>query len=166
MSPRVMVNRNSRGEATLREAARQVVNERRRALFGVFLRQQQDHVTVAFDLAAHQSHDLLTQVRHFAGQIVEGFEWDLAHHRGFQRLSETWVLQTADGVEAHQITRQMETGDLLVALLGDGVAFDGPGTDRVQRLQLVAGLEQGLAFLDGLFLSIMLSSWSSSWALG
>ena len=88
-----------------------------------------------------------------------------AHHRGFQRLSETWVLQTADGVEAHQITRQMETGDLLVALLGDGVAFDGPGTDRVQRLQLVAGLEQGLAFLDGLFLSIMLSSWSSSWAL-
>lgn len=70
---------------------------------------------------------------------------------GFQRLSETWVLQTADGVEAHQITRQMETGDLLVALLGDGVAFDGPGTDRVQRLQLVAGLEQGLAFLDGLF---------------
>ena len=61
------------------------------------------------------------------------------------------MLQTADGVEAHQITRQMETGDLLVALLGDGVAFDGPGTDRVQRLQLVAGLEQGLAFLDGLF---------------
>ena len=75
------------------------------------------------------------------------------------------MLQTADGVEAHQITRQMETGDLLVALLGDGVAFDGPGTDRVQRLQLVAGLEQGLAFLDGLFPLDNVVELVSSWAL-
>jgi hypothetical protein len=57
----------------------------------------------------------------------------------------------ADGVKAHQIARQMEAGDLLITLFGDGVAFDGPGANSVQRFQLITGFEQGLTFLDRLF---------------
>ena len=57
----------------------------------------------------------------------------------------------ADGVKAHQIARQVEAGNLLIALLGDGVAFDGPGANGIQRFQLITGFEQGLTFLDGLF---------------
>ncbi|CAI1604281.1 Uncharacterised protein [Serratia quinivorans] len=61
------------------------------------------------------------------------------------------MLQTANGVKTDQIARQVKAGDLLIALLGDGITFDGPGADSVQRFQLVAGLEQGLALLDRLF---------------
>ncbi len=45
----------------------------------------------------------------------------------------------------------METGDLLITLFGDGIAFDGARTDSVERFQLIACFKQGLTFLDGLF---------------
>ncbi len=45
----------------------------------------------------------------------------------------------------------MEASNLLITLLGDGIAFDGPGANSVQRLQLITGFEQGLTFLDRLF---------------
>ncbi|MOA31452.1 hypothetical protein D3C78_1526120 [compost metagenome] len=61
------------------------------------------------------------------------------------------MLQAANGVKTNQIARQVETGDLLIALLGNGITFDGPGADSVQRFQFIAGLEQGLALLDRLF---------------
>jgi hypothetical protein len=57
----------------------------------------------------------------------------------------------ADGVKANQISCQMETGDLLVALFSDGIAFDGAGTNGVQRFQFITGLEQRLPFLNGFF---------------
>ncbi|MNV72301.1 hypothetical protein D3C71_1653780 [compost metagenome] len=61
------------------------------------------------------------------------------------------MLQTADSIKTNQIARQMEAGDLLVTLFGNGVTLDGPGADSVQRFQFIAGLEQGLALLDRLF---------------
>jgi hypothetical protein len=61
------------------------------------------------------------------------------------------VQRGADGVKANQIARQMEAGNLLITLFGDGVAFDGARTNRIQRFQLITGFEQGLPFLDRLF---------------
>jgi hypothetical protein len=61
------------------------------------------------------------------------------------------VVGGADGVKADQIARQMKAGDLLIALFGDGVAFDGARTNCIQRFQLITGFEQGLSFLDRLF---------------
>lgn len=57
----------------------------------------------------------------------------------------------ADSVKADQIARQMETGDLLITLFGNGVAFNGARTNCIQRFQLITGFEQGLSFLDRLF---------------
>lgn len=51
-----------------------------------------------------------------------------------------------DGVKAHQIAGQMEGGDLLITLFGDGVAFDRAGADRVQRFKLITCFEQRLTF--------------------
>lgn len=45
----------------------------------------------------------------------------------------------------------MEAGDLLVALFGNGVAFDGARTDSIERLQFVSRLKQRLPFLNRLF---------------
>ena len=81
----------------------QVVDECSQTFLGIFLRQQQDHVLIAFDFTAHQTHHLLTQIRHFTGQIVQRFERDLHTHRGFQRLSRSSVMAAADGVKSHQV---------------------------------------------------------------
>ncbi|MNT36314.1 hypothetical protein D3C71_795240 [compost metagenome] len=45
----------------------------------------------------------------------------------------------------------MEAGDLLIALLGDGVAFNGARTDSIERFQFVSRLKQRLPFLNRLF---------------
>ena len=45
----------------------------------------------------------------------------------------------------------MEAGDLLVALFGNGVAFDGARTDSIERFQFVSRLKQRLPFLNRLF---------------
>ncbi len=92
-----------------------------KALFGILLGEQQDHLLVAHDLVAHQPHDLLAQLGHLAGKIVEHVERDLAHHGGFQCLGEGGVRLLVDGVKADQIASQVEGGDLLVTLFGDGV---------------------------------------------
>jgi len=44
----------------------------------------------------------------------------------------------------------MEAGDLLVALLGDGIALDGARTDCIDRFQFVSRFEQRLPFLNRL----------------
>jgi hypothetical protein len=46
----------------------------------------------------------------------------------------------ADGVKADQIARQMEAGDLLITLFGDGVALDRAGTNSVKRFQFIPAL--------------------------
>ena len=56
-----------------------------------------------------------------------------------------------DGVEPHEVAREVECGDLLVALFGDGIALNGSGTDRIQRFQLIPRLKQRLALLNRLF---------------
>ncbi len=91
----------TRRETTLGEAARQVIDKCSQALFSVFLRQQQDHVLIAFDLTAHETHHLLTQIGHFTGEIVKSLKRDFAHHGGFQRLSKARVMTGADSVEAN-----------------------------------------------------------------
>ena len=82
----------------------QVVDECSQTFLGIFLRQQQDHVLIAFDFTAHQTHHLLTQIRHFTGQIVQRFERDFTYHRGFQRLREARVMAAADSIKSHQVT--------------------------------------------------------------
>ena len=57
----------------------------------------------------------------------------------------------ADRIKAHQIARQVEAGDLLVALFGNGIALDGARTDSVQRFQFVSRFKQRLPFLNRLF---------------
>ena len=57
----------------------------------------------------------------------------------------------ADGIKAHQVTRQMEAGDLLITLFGDGVAFNGARTDSIERFQFVSRFKQRLPFLNRLF---------------
>ncbi|MNE78434.1 hypothetical protein D3C80_1748400 [compost metagenome] len=91
------------------------------ALFRILLGEQQDHLLIPHDLVAHQSHDLLAKLGHLAGKIVEYIERDLAHHGGFQRLGEGGVRLLVDGIETDQIPCKVEGGDLLIALLGDGV---------------------------------------------
>ncbi len=91
------------------------------ALFGIFLGEQQDHLLIPHDFVAHQTHDLLAQLGHFAGEIVEHVERDLAHHGGFQRLGEGGVCLLVDGIETDQIPGEVEGGDLLVTLFGDGI---------------------------------------------
>jgi hypothetical protein len=61
------------------------------------------------------------------------------------------MLATIDGIEAHQVTRKVESGNLFVTLFGDGIALNGSGTNSVQRFQLVPSLEQRLAFPNRLF---------------
>ncbi|MNT74219.1 hypothetical protein D3C72_2130210 [compost metagenome] len=91
------------------------------ALFRILLGEQQYHLLVTHDLVAHQAHDLLAELRHLAGEIVEHIERDLAHHGGFQRLGEGGVCLLVDGIETDQIPREVEGGDLLVTLFCDGV---------------------------------------------
>jgi hypothetical protein len=52
----------------------------------------------------------------------------------------------ADGVKADQVARQMEAGDLLIALFGDGVALDGARTDSIERFQFVSALNSVCPF--------------------
>ena len=56
-----------------------------------------------------------------------------------------------DGIKAYQVTRQMEAGDLLITLFGDGVALDGARTDSIERFQFVSRFKQRLPFLNRLF---------------
>ena len=39
---------------------------------------------------------------------------------------------THDRIKADQVAGQMETGNLLIALFGDGIAFNGTGTDGIK----------------------------------
>lgn len=55
-----------------------------------------------------------------------------------------------DGIETDQIASEVERGDLLIPLLGDGVRLDGPGTDGIERFELIASLEQLFTLLDRL----------------
>jgi hypothetical protein len=64
----------------------------------------------------------------------------------------------ADGIKAHQVARQMEAGDLLITLFGDGVALDGARTDSIERFQFVSRFKQRLPFLNRLLRSMILSS--------
>ncbi len=56
-----------------------------------------------------------------------------------------------NGVEADQIAREVEAGNLLVALFGDGITLDGAGADSVKRFQIVTRFKQRLAFLNRFF---------------
>src|SRR5690606_32655148 len=60
-------------------------------------------------------------------------------------------MASTDGVKADQITCQMEAGDLLITLFGDGIAFDGARTDSIERFQFVSRFKQRLPFLNRLF---------------
>jgi len=41
-------------------------------------------------------------------------------------------MAAANGVKTYQVTRQMETGNLLIALFGNGIAFYRSGADSVE----------------------------------
>jgi hypothetical protein len=41
-------------------------------------------------------------------------------------------MAAADGVKTDQIARQMEAGDLLIALFSNGVAFNRSGADSIE----------------------------------
>ena len=45
----------------------------------------------------------------------------------------------------------MKTSDLLVALLGNGVAFNRTGADSIERFQFITCFKQRLPFLNRLF---------------
>ncbi len=44
----------------------------------------------------------------------------------------------------------METSDLLVALLSDGITFNRTGADGIKRFKFITSLKQRLAFLNRL----------------
>ena len=44
----------------------------------------------------------------------------------------------------------METSDLLVALLSDGITFNRTGADGIKRFKFISSLKQRLAFLNRL----------------
>jgi len=43
--------------------------------------------------------------------------------------------------QTHVLDHQVEAGNLLVTLFGNGIAFDGARTNRIQRFQLIASFE-------------------------
>lgn len=60
------------------------------------------------------------------------------------------MLSGTDSIKAHQIACKMKTGDLLVALLRNGIAFYRPRANGVQRSQFIACFKQRLPLLDRL----------------
>lgn len=45
----------------------------------------------------------------------------------------------------------MESSNLLIALLGNGVALNRSGADSIERFQFITCFKQSLPFLNGLF---------------
>ena len=61
------------------------------------------------------------------------------------------MMAATNRVETDQVAREMEAGDLLIALFSNGIALDRTGTNGIERFQLITRFKQRLAFLDRLF---------------
>lgn len=137
-----------RREAAQAQALRQVEHEGCDTFLGAAVAEQPHHAVVVDDLAAHDLVKLALQIGELARQEFELPIADHADLRVFQRDRVARVHFGADAVEPEHLAGHLETGDLLLAIGRCQPRLEEARTDRVDRLEPVAGAKQGLAALD------------------
>ncbi len=125
-------------ETPRREALGHVEQEGRQPFLGAHRAEQHHHAVVAHDLAAHDLVELVLQALHLAGELLEPAEGDHADLAVFKGDGVARVVPGADAVQAQHFAGHLEAGDLVAPVLKDHVGLEGPGADRVDRLEGVA----------------------------
>ncbi|MNZ93336.1 hypothetical protein D3C78_1123980 [compost metagenome] len=108
------------GEAALAEVRRDVEQEGGDARVGVEPGQQQLHLLILTDLAAHHQHDLVRQAGNPGGQVFQLAEGDFAAQGAFQHLRGNRIDTFAHAGKAEDLGGEVEAGDFLQALFVGG----------------------------------------------
>jgi len=123
----------------------QAQQEGREALLRAGLAEEHQHRLLVRELLAHEAQELALEAGDLAGDLLDPVEGEHADAGGLENAGGADVLLALDGVEPHQLPRQVEADDLLGAVVTGGVALDRAGADRVDGVEPVTGPEQVLA---------------------
>src|SRR4029077_12682965 len=133
--------------AAAHEAVRKVDEEGREALLGAHRAEQHHHAVVAHDLAREHRMEVPLQRRQLARHLLDQGEGHHADLAVLERDGVAVVAARADPVHAEELAAHEEARDLLAPVVVDQAGLEEAAADGVDRMELVAGLEQRLAAL-------------------
>src|SRR5512143_2040555 len=97
---------------------------------------------VVEDLLTHDAQQLMLQAWNLLGQISQFLVGDFTKTGSFEGFGGAGMAPGTDGIKPEQFSREVETRDLFVSVLGWDIGLDGARMDGVDRFEGGVHLKQ------------------------